>query len=66
MEDRFDLAPWELGPESPEKLQGVAQARRTASGSGDEREFLLCEVELKRARFRCLGRCHIVRHGAKC
>lgn len=44
--ERFDLATWELAPDSPEKLEGVAQARVRADWLGEEREFLLREVEV--------------------
>lgn len=51
MEERFDLAPWELAPDSPENLEGVAQARITTNWLGDEREFLLREVEVAPEQF---------------
>ena len=46
MNERFDLTPWELAPDSPEKLEGVASASIRASWLGKEREFLLREVEV--------------------
>lgn len=51
MEERFDLAPWELAPDSPEKLEGVASGRVRASWLGEEREYLLREVEIAPKRF---------------
>lgn len=47
MNERFDLAHWELAPDSPEKLEGVASGRIKAHWLGDEREFLLREVEIE-------------------
>ncbi len=49
--ERFDLAPWELAPDSPEKLEGVAQARIRTDWLGEEREFLLREVEIAPEQF---------------
>lgn len=34
MDERFDLAPWELSPGSPEQLEGVAGARVRAKWLG--------------------------------
>jgi len=51
MNERFDLAWWELSPDSPEKLEGVASGRIKAHWLGDEREFLLREVEIGPEQF---------------
>ncbi len=46
MNERLDLAPWELAPDSPEQLEGVAGGRVRTEWGGKEREFLLREVEI--------------------
>lgn len=51
MEERFDLAPWELAPDSPEQLEGVAGGRVRTEWGGKEREFLLREVEIASKQF---------------